>query len=51
MIEILLASVIIGSAEIAPNVLQIDYLTPSNQIVTVLDNVELKGNSDLIDVE
>ena len=51
MIELLLASVIIGSAEIAPNVLQIDYLTPNNQIVTVLDNVELKGNSDLIDVE
>jgi len=51
MIEILLASVIVGSTEIAPNILQIDYLTPNNQIVTVLDNVELKGNSDLIDVE
>lgn len=43
MIEILLASTIIGSTEIAPNVLQIDYLTPTNQIVTVLENVELQG--------
>jgi hypothetical protein len=43
MIEILLASTIIGSTEIAPNVLQIDYLTPTNQIVTILDNVELTG--------
>ena len=43
MIEILLASAIIGSTEIAPNVLQIDYLTPTNQIVTVLENVEIKG--------
>jgi hypothetical protein len=43
MIEILLASTIIGSTEIAPNVLQIDYLTPTNQIVTILENTELKG--------
>lgn len=43
MIEILLASTIIGATEIAPNVLQIDYLTPTNQIVTILDNVELTG--------
>jgi len=43
MIEVLLASVIIGSTEIAQNVLQIDYLTPTNQIVTVLENTELSG--------
>jgi len=43
MLEILLASTIIGATEIAPNVLQVDYLTPTNQIVTVLDNVELQG--------
>jgi hypothetical protein len=43
MLEILLASTIIGATEIAPNVLQIDYLTPTQQIVTVLDNVELQG--------
>ena len=51
MIELLLASVIIGTTEITPNVLQVEYLTPNNQIVTVLDNVELKGNSNLIDVD
>ena len=45
MIELLLASTIIGSVEIAPNVLQIDYLTPDHSIVTVLDNVELKSNA------
>ena len=43
MIEILLASTIIGATEISPNVLQIDYLTPTNQIVTILENVELQG--------
>jgi hypothetical protein len=43
MLEILLASTIIGATEIAPNVLQIEYLTPNQQIVTVLDNVELQG--------
>lgn len=47
MLELLIASTIIGSAEIAPNVLQIDYLTPNNSIVTILDNVELKGNSSI----
>lgn len=45
MIELLLASTIIGSVEIAPNVLKIDYLTLDHSIVTVLDNVELKGNA------
>ena len=43
MLEILLASTIIGSREIGPNILQLDYLTPTNQIVTVLENTELKG--------
>jgi len=43
MLKILLASTIIGATEIAPNVLQIEYLTPNQQIVTVLDNVELQG--------
>ncbi len=40
MIELLLASVIVGSVEIAPNVLQIDYLTPESSIVTVLENTQ-----------
>lgn len=43
MIEILLASTIIGSTEIAPNVLQIEYLTPTQQVITILDNVKLSG--------
>lgn len=41
MLELLLASTIAGSTEIAPNVLQIEYLTPNYEIVTVLGNVEL----------
>jgi hypothetical protein len=40
MIELLLASVIVGTVEIAPNVIQVDYLTPDDSIVTVLDNVK-----------
>ena len=43
MLEVLLASTIIGSREIGPNVLQIEYLTPNNSIVTILENTELKG--------
>jgi hypothetical protein len=43
MIELLLASTIVGSTQIAPNIVQIDYLTPTQQIITVLDNIELKG--------
>ena len=43
MLELLLASTIIGSREISPNVLQLEYLTPTNQIVTILENVEIQG--------
>ena len=43
MIELLLASTIIGATEIGPNVLQIEYLTPTQQVVTILENVELQG--------
>lgn len=43
MLELLIASTIIGSTEIAPNVLQIEYLTQNNSVVTILDNVEIKG--------
>jgi hypothetical protein len=43
MIELLIASTIIGATEIAPNVLQVQYLTPNNSIVTILENVEIKG--------
>ena len=44
MIELLLMSTIIGTKEIAHNVIQIDYLTPDYTLVTILDNFELKGN-------
>ena len=44
MIELLLASTIIGMVEISPNVIQVDYLTPDRTIITTLDNRELKGN-------
>ena len=49
MIELLLVSTLIGKVEIAPNVIQLDYLTPDATIVTTLDNIELKGNPSLID--
>ena len=49
MIELLLASTLIGKMEIAPNIVQVDYLTPDQTIVTTLDNIELKGNPSLID--
>jgi hypothetical protein len=44
MLELLIASTIVGSTEIAPNVLQIDYLTSDQTIVTILDYVEMKGD-------
>jgi hypothetical protein len=44
MIELLLASTLIGKVEISPNVIQLDYLTPDSTIITYLDNIELKGN-------
>lgn len=49
MIELLLASTLIGKVEISPNVIQVDYLTPDATIVTYLDNIELKGKPSLID--
>ena len=44
MIELLLISTIVGTKEISPNVIQVDYLTPDSTLVTTLDNIELKGN-------
>jgi hypothetical protein len=44
MIELLLASTIIGTVEIAPNTIQVDYLTPDKTLVTTLDNIELIGH-------
>lgn len=46
MIEILLASVIIGKAEIAPNVIQVDYLTSTHEVITILDNTQIPEDKD-----
>lgn len=51
MIELLLVSTLIGKVEISPNVIQVDYLTPDQTIVTYLDNIELKGDERLIDID
>lgn len=47
MIELLLISTIVGTTEIAPNIIQIDYLTPDHTLVTTLDNIELKGHDSI----
>lgn len=46
MIEILLASVIVGKTEIAPNVIQVDYLSPTQQVITILDNIQVPEDRD-----
>jgi hypothetical protein len=46
MIEILLASVIIGQVQISPHVIQVDHLTPDNSIVTTLQNIETVEDQD-----
>lgn len=37
MIEILLATMIVGKVQIAPHQVQIQYLTPSGKIVTIVE--------------
>lgn len=44
MIELILASTLIGKVEIAPNTIQLDYITPDHTLITYLDNIELKGH-------
>lgn len=46
MIEILLASVIVGQVQISPYVIQVDHLTPDNSIVTTLQNIEILEDRD-----
>ena len=45
MIEILLASVLIGKVQISPTVVQLDYLTSDQEIITILDNINNSQNS------
>jgi len=40
MIELLLASTIIGQTIIGPNVIQTNYLTESNQIITIQETIQ-----------
>jgi hypothetical protein len=40
MIETLIASVIVGQSLIGPNLLQTDYLTDTNQVITVQEKVQ-----------
>lgn len=40
MIETLFASVIIGQSLIGPNVLQTDYLTNANQVITIQEVIQ-----------
>ena len=46
MIELLLASVIVGKTEISPNVIQIDFMTANQEIVTILDTIEIPEDKD-----
>jgi hypothetical protein len=40
MIELLLASTIIGQSLIGPNTIRTDYLTESNQVVTIQETIQ-----------
>jgi hypothetical protein len=40
MIELFLASTIIGQTIIGPNVIQTNYLTESNQIITIQETIQ-----------
>jgi hypothetical protein len=40
MIDLLIASTIIGQSLIGPNLLQTDYLTPNNSVITVQEKVQ-----------
>ena len=41
MNELLLISTIVGKTEIYPNVVQVDFLTPNQEVITILDNIEI----------
>jgi hypothetical protein len=40
MIETLLASIIVGQVISGPNLIQTDYLTETNQVITVLETIQ-----------
>ena len=40
MIELLIASTIVGQSIIGPNLLRTDYLTPADQIITIQETIQ-----------
>ena len=40
MIETLIASIIVGQVISGPNLIQTDYLTETNQVITVLETIQ-----------
>jgi hypothetical protein len=44
MIETLIASLIIGQSIIGPNLIQTEYLTESNQVITVVEKIQEISN-------
>lgn len=40
MIETLFASLIVGQSIIGPNVIQTEYLTPNQQIITIQETIQ-----------
>jgi hypothetical protein len=40
MIDLLIASTIIGQSIIGPNLLQTDYLTPNNSVITIQETIQ-----------
>jgi hypothetical protein len=47
MIEFLVTSTIVGQAIIGPNVIQTDYLTKTNQIITIQQVIPNESLKDL----
>jgi hypothetical protein len=46
MIELLIASTIVGQSIIGPNLIQTDYLTSNNQVITVQEVIQEVPNND-----
>ncbi len=45
MIELLTSSLIVGQSLIGPNLLRTDYLTPTNQIITIQETIQEDPNN------
>jgi len=40
MIELIISSLIVGQSIIGPNLLQTDYLTETNQVITIQETIQ-----------